>query len=218
MKRIALLHTVRSVYLDFQAMLEKEIKDICVTNMVDEFLVTNAKEKGYFPPENMRKLFLDLLSLKETGSDVIVITCSSLTPYAEKLSVSLDCPVVLIDNKMCRDAAAAGGRIAVLATAPTTVEPTVSRIKAEAERLSSFVTVASYLDQKAMSLLSKGDVKAHDARLAELARQDADADVIVLAQASMASAAKLVREATGKRVLTSPQSCIEEVKEILSGR
>ena len=77
MKKIALLHTVKSVYASFQAMLEKEIKDISVTNMVDEFLVTNAREKGYFPPENRRKLYLDLLSLAEGQPDVIAVTCSS---------------------------------------------------------------------------------------------------------------------------------------------
>ncbi len=215
MKKIALLHTVKSVYMTFQAMLEKEVRDVSVTNMIDEYLVTNAREKGYFPAENMRKLHFDLLSLAEGKPDVLVVTCSSLTPYAEKLSTSFDFPIVLIDDRMCRDAAAVGGNIAVLATAPTTIEPTVSRIKMEADKLNCSVTVTSYLDKKAMDLLTLGDVKGHDARLTDLAREAKNADVIVLAQASMATAKNLVREATGKRVLTSPGSCIEEVKEIL---
>ncbi len=216
MKKIALLHTVKSVYGSFQAMMEKEIKDISVTNMVDEFLVTNAREKGYFPPENKRKLYLDLLSLSEGRPDVIAVTCSSLTPFAEELRSSFDVPVLLIDDRMCRDAAAIGGNIAVLATAPTTVDPTVSRIRMEAEKLGVAPVIKSYLDTKAMDMLSLGDVQGHDARLAALARTAMDADVIVLAQASMATAANLVREATGKKVLTSPGSCIEDIKAALA--
>ena len=216
MKKIALLHTVKSVYASFQAMLEKEIKDISVTNMVDEFLVTNAREKGYFPPENRRKLYLDLLSLSAGMPDVIAVTCSSLTPFAEELRSSFDVPVLLIDDRMCRDAAAIGGNIAVLATAPTTVDPTVSRIRMEAEKLGVSPVIKSYLDTKAMDMLNLGDVQGHDARLAALARTATDADVIVLAQASMATAANLVREATGKKVLTSPGSCIEDIKAALA--
>ena len=216
MKKIALLHTVKSVYASFQAMLEKEIKDISVTNMVDEFLVTNAREKGYFPPENRRKLYLDLLSLAEGQPEGIAVTCSSLTPFAEELRSSFSMPIIVIDERMCRDAAAIGGNIAVLATAPTTVDPTVSRIKMESEKLGVASTVRSYLDTKAMDMLNLGDVQGHDARLAALART-ATADVIVLAQASMATAANLVREATGKKVLTSPGSCIEDIKAALKG-
>ena len=102
----------------------------------------------------------------------------------------------------------------MLATAPTTVDPTVSRIKMESEKLGVASTVRSYLDTKAMDMLNLGDVQGHDARLAALART-ATADVIVLAQASMATAANLVREATGKKVLTSPGSCIEDIKAAL---
>ena len=119
-------------------------------------------------------------------------------------------------ESLCRDAAAIGGNIAVLATAPTTVDPTVSRIRMEAEKLGVSPVIKSYLDTKAMDMLSLGDVQGHDARLAALARTAMDADVIVLAQASMATAANLVREATGKKVLTSPGSCIEDIKAALA--
>ena len=215
--KVTLLHTVKSVYESFPSQLvEAYGKELEVTSLLDEFLVTNAKKKGYFPPENRQKLYLDLLSLAEGQPDVIAVTCSSLTPFAEELRSSFSMPIIVIDERMCRDAAAIGGNIAVLATAPTTVDPTVSRIKMESEKLGVASTVRSYLDTKAMDMLNLGDVQGHDARLAALART-ATADVIVLAQASMATAANLVREATGKKVLTSPGSCIEDIKAALKG-
>ena len=218
MKKITLIHTVKSVANSFDTQIREEInKPLSITNILDEFLVTNAKAKGFFPPENKRKLFLDLLSASEEKSDVIVVTCSSLTPYVIELRSSFETPIITIDEEMCRIAALAGDKIAVLATAPTTINPTVSRIEAEAKKLDKNVTVSAYLDEKAIELLSNGDVKGHDARVAELAcKNTADADVIVLAQASMASASKLVGERTGKRVITSPHSCIPEIKKTLS--
>lgn len=217
MKKITLLNTVQSVTRTFPQMLEKEFgKTVSVTGMLDEFLVVNAREKGYFPPENYRKLYLDLLSAAEEKPDAIVVTCSSLTPYVIELRNMFDMPIVTIDEAMCRDAAACGGRIAVLATAPTTVGPTVSRITEEAGKIGVEAEVISFLDTRAIELLNEGDVQGHDQRLVKLVTEKAmNADVIVLAQASMASAEDAVRTATGKKVLTSPGSCIEEVRRIL---
>ena len=91
-----------------------------------------------------------------------------------------------------------------------------AEVRANAEKLGVSPVIKSYLDTKAMDMLNLGDVQGHDARLAALARTATDADVIVLAQASMATAANLVREATGKKVLTSPGSCIEDIKAALA--
>ena len=55
-------------------------------------------------------------------------------------------------------------------------------------------------------------METHDIILGEESSKHPGFDTIVLAQASMASAQKKVEEATGSTVLTSPSSCIEEVK------
>ena len=109
---------------------------------------------------------------------------------------------------MCRQGVEKGRHIAVLATAPTTIVPTVNKIRKISSLLEKDVKIDTYLDTEAMTLLKRGDVIGHDARLAELARSVGDADLIILAQASMASAKDLVIEVTGKRVLTSPETCI----------
>ena len=217
MKRIAILHTVRSVYNSFSGQLKAAVSEsVAVSEMVDEFLVTNAKEKGFFPPENRRKLYLDLLSLSEEKPDAIVVTCSSLTPFIAELRSSMDVPVIAIDDRMCADAVSGGERIAVFATAPTTVDPTVSKIQVEADKAGKKVEIVPFLDTKAMDLLSAGDTGGHDARLAALAEKEGRAfDTIVLAQASMATAKEAVERVSGRRTLTSPGSCIAEIREVL---
>lgn len=215
--KVTLLHTVRSVYESFPNQLLKAYgKDIEITSLLDEFLVTNAKKKGYFPPENRKKLYLDLVSASLESPDLVCVTCSSLTPFVKEFRSSFDFPIVSIDDAMCKEAVMRGENIAVLATAPTTVDPTVSKIQMEADQIGKSVVIKSYLDTEAMTLLSSGDVKGHDARLAGLARTCQDADVIVLAQASMATAKKLCEEATAKIVLTSPETCIREIIANLS--
>ena len=134
MKRIAILHTVRSVYNSFSGQLMAAVaQPVAISEMADEFLVTNAREKGYFPPENRRKLYLDLLSMYSGSPDAIVVTCSSLTPFASEFRSSFDVPIITIDDRMCAEAVSGGSRIAVFATAPTTVDPTVSKIQGEAD-------------------------------------------------------------------------------------
>lgn len=216
MKKITLLHTVPSVYASFKdAILKRVDFPVEITSLVDEFLVTNAQKKGYFPPENKQKLYLDMLSAQAENPDVIVVTCSSLTPFVNEIRTFFATPIVCIDERMCSDAASEGDRIAVLATAPTTVDPTVSRIQSEADKLNKKIEIKALLDMEAMTLLKAGDVDGHDQRLENLSKEVKDFDVIVLAQASMATAEERVRKATGKIVKTSPGSAISELIEIL---
>lgn len=218
MKKIALLHTVPSVYNSFPAMLKAAVsEEIAVDSLVDEYLITESRKQGYFTPKCKEKLLLDLFSLSAQEPDLIIVTCSSLSTIIGAYRDTVSCPIVTIDKRMVEDAAAKGDRIAVLATAPTTIDPTVSSIKAEAAKLGKDVTVDAFLDEEAMNLLKKNDVAGHDRRLSELSKKVRDYDVVVLAQASMATAKDLCQANVNGIVLTSPGSCIEQAREILFG-
>ena len=55
----------------------------------------------------------------------------------------------------------------------------------------------------------------HDRLAAETAKALADCDVITLAQFSLARAADAVAVATGKPVLTTPDSAVRKLKRLL---
>lgn len=214
MKKVTLLHTVKSVYSTFSDDLKKACpEEIEVDSLVDEYLVTNAKKCGYFPENNMKKLRLDLQSATLEYPDLIIVTCSSLTPFVKQMLNEFSTPILSIDDEMCRQAAMSNGKILVVATAPTTVGPTVDKIKSERES----AVIETLLIEEAMDRLKSGDVSGHDALIAARVREFTDVDVIVLAQASMASAKHLVYETTGKKVLTSPESCINKAVKMLFG-
>lgn len=214
--KVSLLHTVKSVYNGFPSALRAEYEgNLIINSMLDEFLVTNAEKKGFFPPENRRKLYLDLLSLSLEEPDVICVTCSSLTPYVEEIKTSFDIPIVCIDDEMCYLAVKNYKKIGVVATAPTTVEPTVGKLKNEARKQNKDVVIESLLLASAMTELKKGNVEEHNRIIAEGARKFSAFDCIVLSQASMETASNLTYETVQKPVLTSPKTCIDKVLKVL---
>ncbi len=213
MKKITLLHTVKSIYNSFPSLLEEALGEkIKMTNIVDEILISNTLEKGEFTSWNKERLLEDMRVAEEEDSDLLVVTCSSLTPYVLAMADRISKPLVTIDSAMCRKAAEKGENILVLATASTTVGPTMDRIKMELDGIGKKAILRSSLRTDAMDALKRDDVKEHDRILTEEAMKYLDADVVVLAQASMASAKESIVGIKDRVVLTSPESCIEEVK------
>ena len=121
-------------------------------------------------------------------------------------------PLVTIDSAMCRTAAEKGKNILVLATAATTVGPTVDRIKMELDRIGKKAVLNYSLRTDAMDALKRDDIDEHNRILSEEAGKYMESDVVVLAQASMAPAKESGERVKDWVVLTSPESCIEEVK------
>lgn len=219
MKRLTLLHTVKSVYETFPSRLANALGDeVKITNIVDEFLVSNTVGKGSFNTFNMDRLLSDMRCADEEGSDVLVVTCSSLTPYALELAPRISTPVITIDVDMCRKAALLGSNVLVLATALTAVAPACERIAKGLQDLEKPSIVEHSLHEDAMAALKAGDVSRHDEILVKAALGFPHADVIVLAQASMESAQGAIEKATGKTVLSSPSSCIEQVRRFYAER
>ena len=75
-------------------------------------------------------------------------------------------------------------------------------------------TVVPCLAAGALAAMDRGDVAAHDGLAAEAAQRLRDCDVIALGQFSLARAAPLVAEATGRPVLTTPDSAIRKLRRL----
>ena len=80
----------------------------------------------------------------------------------------------------------------------------------------SSVEIVPKLAEGAMAALDRGDRATHDRLVVEASRDLRDCDLIALAQYSMAPAAEQVAEATGRPVLTTPDSAVEKLKKMLS--
>ena len=118
MKSIALIHTVKSVASGFDDSLRNYLGyEVKIHNLWDDFLANNPNEIGEFTIQNRNRLFCDMKAQELTGADIIVTTCSTLTPAVELIRPFIQVPVIAIDDAMARRSVLYGKRIMVMATA-----------------------------------------------------------------------------------------------------
>jgi Asp/Glu/hydantoin racemase len=154
---------------------------------------------------------------RSAGADVVMLTCSSISHLAAPVAEAVGIPVLRIDEAMADAAVAAGARITVLATLATTCTPTVGLLRERAARAGRSPEITAEVIDGAFAAVSSGDRASHDRLVAEaIDRAAAHSDAIVLAQASMASAADTV--SVGVPVLTSIGLGIERLAATMKGR
>jgi hypothetical protein len=133
-------------------------------------------------------------------------------------------PVFRVDAPMAAEAAKAakaaatvrdGGRVGVLATVASTLQPTQDLLRREGRSAEIHASVCP----GAADALRGGDTERHDEIVgAEVRRLATEADVLVLAQASMARVvAGLPAEEISVPVLTSPRSGVRQLRPFAVG-
>jgi Asp/Glu/hydantoin racemase len=174
-------------------------------HVVDPSLLADARRDGMTPGVAAR-MDARLHELADAGADVIVCTCSTLGAHAESRTTDLGVPVLRVDRPMAEAAVAAGPRIAVLATVESTLEPTRELLRSVGRE----VTLTETVCPSAWGFFEAGDHEGYASAIAAEARRVApDADVIVLAQASMAPATALLTDLTIP-VLSSPRTAVAQ--------
>jgi hypothetical protein len=78
------------------------------------------------------------------------------------------------------------------------------------------VTLVPALAADALTALNRGDAAEHDRVAMEVSRELEDCDVVALAQFSLSSAAEHVAAATGRTVLTTPDSAVRKLQRLLA--
>jgi hypothetical protein len=86
---------------------------------------------------------------------------------------------------------------------------------AEFDSAAPGVTLVPCMAEGALAALNAGDPAGHDAAAVCAARALSDCDVIALAQFSLSQAAAAVAAATGKTVLTTPDSAVRKLRRLL---
>jgi hypothetical protein len=110
---------------------------------------------------------------------------------------------------MIERAVTMGKRIGLLSTFP----PTLASMPPE---FPSSVQIVPKLAEGALAALDRGDRAEHDRLIAEASKDLRDCDVVALAQFSIAATAPLVAEATGRPVVTTPDSAVEKLMKLLA--
>ncbi|MBD2868496.1 aspartate/glutamate racemase family protein [Paenibacillus arenilitoris] len=192
------------------------LPDCRLVNIIDDGLIHDVVQAGEVTSQVSRRLLNYYQNAAELGADVILNTCSSVGEAVDRARPFVSVPIVKIDEQMAREAVSRHFRIGVVATLPTTLDPTMALLRRQAEAIGKSIELADGLAKGAYEALVGGKPEEHDRLISETAAGIASSvDAIVLAQGSMARMEAALKEKTGKPVYASPYSGVLEVKRLL---
>ncbi|MET4590663.1 aspartate/glutamate racemase family protein [Arthrobacter sp. 754] len=210
--RIALLHTGAVVIGPLMDLVTRELPGVTTINYLDDRIVADLSDPKVSDSVPRRVAALAKAAV-DAGAEAIMLTCSSISELAAPVSAEVGIPILRIDEAMAEEAVSRGSRITVLATLPTTCGPT-SRLIAERGRAAGLSPdIRSIVVEGAFAAVVSGNRQSHDRKIADAIRRAAeDSDVVVLAQASMASGAEGCQ--VGVPVLTSLESGVKRLRQL----
>ena len=212
--RVAFLHTGAVVIPPVMELASKLLPGTTTINYLDDHIVADLgdAERAASVPDRVADL---VQAAQSAGADVVMLTCSSISQLAATAAERVGIPVLRIDEAMSDQAVQSGERIAVLATLPTTCAPTVALLQERAALAGVERDITSEVIDGAFAAVSGGDRGTHDRLVAAaIERVAPSADVVVLAQASMASAADAAL--VDVPVLTSLEPGIQRLRDRLA--
>lgn len=181
----------------------------------DPSILAEVREAGYVTAGAAARLVSMFMQAIMDGADAVLNCCSSVgevADAAEAVGKYTGVPIVRIDGEMCCEAVRLGSRIGVLATLPTTLEPTKNTVKRMARELNRPVELVDGLIDGAFGIDQEEFKRMLLAKAEEIA---GEVDVILLCQGSMAYAEEFLQEAIGKPVVSSPRFGARELRRVL---
>ena len=100
--------------------------------IIDDSLIKEVNANGRPTIGVKRRMYSYYQQAESLGVDAILNQCSSVGEVADAIKPFLSIPVVKVDEAMAEKAVSLGRKIAVVATVPTTVGPSVRLIEQKA--------------------------------------------------------------------------------------
>ena len=217
-KTLAFIHTSATLIPTFTQLANEHLDSSIETfHLSDDSLIKDVIRRNELTPLTAKRVGQHVASAAEAGADFILVTCSSIGRAVEAAADQVDVPVLRVDQPMADAAVRIGSHIGVVATLPTTLDPTADLIRRRANLAGHEAAITERLCEGACAAAMSGDPETHDAAVASALRELSDScDVIVLAQASMARVANaLPAEEKPVPVLSSPFLAMQYLATIL---
>lgn len=218
MIKIGLVYT--STTPELIELVEKEVKDqigsdVEMLSYQDPTILAEARENGYVTTQAAARLFSMFMKAAQDGAEAILNICSSVGEAADSMQDAakyIGVPIVRIDEEMCYDAIRKGQRIGVLATLPTTMEPTKNTLLRVGRELGRHPILVENLIDGAFGADQEQFKKMILAKAKEI---QAEVDVLVFCQGSMAYCEQYVEQELGITTLSSPRYGAKALREAL---
>lgn len=218
MKKLALVSVALNAVNPMMECIAKADGDVRVRNYLDTCLLEKVGEdKGKISHESMGRMLDMLVKAASDGGQCIIMTCTIFSPYAERFSGIFGLPVICPDGAMPDRVAKAGGKTAIICTFHGTVETTKAMFLQYQRKNGKEEAADMFVAPEAFRAAQISDMETHDQVIRrKISELDGFYDNIVLAQISMARAAKGVKMSHA-RLWTSPQSAVETAMNYMKG-
>lgn len=212
--RLAIIHTTASTITSLKEKFGNSITGLEIVNILDDSILPDLRQSH--DVDFVRRRWIEYARIaQEMGVDAVLSACSSVGAFADEADGLLSVPVLRIDEPMARQAVSGGKDILVLATLDSTLTPTTELLGRCAAKSGRDCNIKALVVDGAFSSLSAGDKGTHDRLIRNVVLDEADkADVIVFAQASMASAVSDLSSDIKNKVLTSPDCFVQWFKDV----
>ncbi len=216
-RKLGLLHTSATLVPIFEQLCKAKLPGVSVFNLVDDSLIKDVIACGQLRPQTARRVAQHIASAEDAGADYIMVTCSSIGAAVEAAAGFASVPVLRVDQPMADHAIAIARRVGVIATLPTTLQPTADLLRRRAVAAGKPIDLTTRLCEGAFDALMNGDAITHDAMVGAALRElSSQVDMIALAQASMARVVAGLPEADLRiPILASPPLAIDYLATVL---
>lgn len=213
--RIVLIHAVKVAVDPISEAFAAGWPEAETINLLDDSLSRDLERDGKMTPSMMSRMSNLMRYGIDIGARGIIFTCSAFGDAIEAARAKSSIPVLKPNEAMFERAMEMGNRVGLLAT----FQPSIASMEEEFHRMAGehgkSITLESVWVQEAMDALRSGDGQSHDRLIARAAPQLSSCDAIMLAQFSMARASAVVSRTVECPVLTSPDSAVSKMKQII---
>lgn len=192
--------SVKSINTEVRKQLGDKVE---ILNYQDSSILEEVCERGHVTVSAAARLVSLFMQAINDGADAMLSCCSSVGEVVDTLQDFMyytGIPIIKIDEEMCWEAVRLGNRIGILATLPTTMEPTKNALLHAACDMNCQVMLVEGYMEGAFGV----DRDTFQKRICDKAAEIIDqVDVLLLAQASMAYMEEILAERFKKPVLSS---------------
>jgi trans-aconitate methyltransferase len=215
-QHIAFLHTSPVHIETFDQLVKAANPSIVIEHVVAESLLAQARRVGSNDIAVVTHVQDAMKAAAANGAAMVICTCSTIGGAAERTPTDGQFIAARIDRAMADHAARLGPRILVVAALESTLQPTVELINESAAMMHTSVEIDHALAHDAWQHFTAGDNDAYINAIVQTVRSaSGGANVVVLAQASMAPAAERLND-MGIEVLSSPKMGVRHIMACIS--
>ncbi len=216
-KRVVVIHSFLNSVEDFKNMFREKIPEVELVNIIDDSLLPEALANKGLTPGIVRRVCNYMVEAEVMGADCVLNQCSSIGEAFDVGEKLIHIPYAKVDAPMAREAITNGNKIAMIATAVSTVGPSSRVIENTAKAMNKQINLEiCFVDGAYEALIQENDKEKHNRLVVEAVERAAEKnEVVVLAQGSMYHLLPLLKHIKVP-VLSYLESGVVQIREILS--